>query len=212
MTAVVVALVDETGSMGSRRNETITGYNFYLDSLRDTSDQIFIKTFKFDAYIQEPMVRPLTEDALLVSDAPRLSIHNYTPRGSTPLYDAVGKAIIAAERLADQKGTTRVTLVIQTDGQENASTEYSFERIKMLIAAKKEMGWNILFLAADLGKTGYVMAQGLGVSTANTMSYASFNSVDAFGAAANATRGYGLTGQSTGFSDDEKKKSGDTNG
>jgi hypothetical protein len=210
MTDIVIALIDETGSMLSRLNETLVGYNTFLDGLRENVNVTYIKTYRFDKYMNEPPIRPLTDEALLVGDAPRLSRQNYSPRGNTPLYDAIGLAIGAGERLAKAKGASNVTVMIQTDGLENASTEFNYDRIKRLIADKQKANWNFLFLAADLGISGYTMSQGLGIGAAQTMSYNSTSSSEAFGAAARSVRGYGATGQSTGFSDEEKRKSGDT--
>lgn len=210
--SVVVAVLDETGSMSIRMGETITAYNVYLDGLREANDtQIFIQTLKFDRYGTEPTVRFLYPAfAVPIREATALSVENYSPRGNTPLYDAIGQGIGVAEQIARQQNTSRVTLMIQTDGMENASSQFGFHRIKELIAAKQAMGWQIIFLAADLGKSGYDMAAGIGVHVNSTMSYTGGLSQNAFASAAGATRNYGVTGQSTGFSSEEKAKAGDT--
>lgn len=208
--AVVVCLIDETGSMALRHTETITAYNSYLAGLReDLEQQIHLLALKFDRFGDEPTVRPLGE-AAWVHHAPELTKENYRPRGNTPLYDAIGVGVREAETMAARVGTTRVTLMIQTDGMENASQEFTYAQVRTLLDLKKSAGWNILFLAADLGAAGYRMAATLGVSSAHTMSYVSGNSVEAFAGAAASTRSYGVTGQSTGFSDEDKDKAGDT--
>lgn len=207
---VVVCLLDETGSMLARRQETIVAYNSFVNSLREESGQtIFIQTLKFDRYSNEPVVRPLTTEAIPVRDAPTLGNWNYVPRGNTPLYDACGLAVAEAERIRVLVRATRVTLMIQTDGEENASREFSHSTITELLAHKKDAGWNILFLASDLAQTGYAVSRSLGLNAGQTMSYTTCNSNAAFASAARTTRNYGATGQSTGFTDEEKTKSGD---
>lgn len=209
--SLVVALIDETGSMAIRRGETITAYNAYITELqKDKKTDTTIQTFKFDKYAQEPVLRPLTPEPQAISNAASLNWINYVPRGMTPLYDAIGQAFTFASKHAPASG--RVTVMIQTDGAENSSVEFSYVQIRELIDIKQRAGWNILFLAADLQAQGYSMAQHLGVTTSNTMSYAGSNSKEAFASAAIATSSYNAGGTSRGFSIEQKRKSGDNVG
>src|SRR5262249_15514886 len=87
----------------------------------------------------------------------------------TPLYDAIGRGIgILDEVLEGKRG--KAILAIMTDGQENASREFSHEKITALIKARQELGWVVTFLGEglDVAKQGTAM----GAMAANVASYA----------------------------------------
>lgn len=210
-TAIVVILLDETGSMMDRLEETIVAYNATLAELSATpSTVIYLQTLKFDRHFEEPISRRLTPESVRVEVAPRLSKTNYTPRGQTPLYDAIGHAIYEADRLKAAHGAVRVSVLIQTDGQENSSREFSFALIQKMIDERKKSGWNILFMGADLKDVGYAMAGSLGIPKSHTMSYTTANSSQAFAASGNVLRSYSVGARSEGFTQEQKKSAGDT--
>lgn len=90
---------------------------------------------------------------------------NYTTRGMTALYDAIGKAFAMVD--ANEKN---VFVSIVTDGEENDSKELSHAKVKELIEGKKKLGWTVTFM----GTTEMAVrdAQSLGVSRGNTMTFA----------------------------------------
>jgi len=77
------------------------------------------------------------------------------PRASTPLYDAMGRGILDLEawlaRQPDGARPGKVIFVVVTDGQENASREFDRKRVNRLVKAKKHLGWDFVFLSADMG-------------------------------------------------------------
>jgi hypothetical protein len=90
------------------------------------------------------------------------------------LFDAVGRAIRETdEQLEHLPEDTDVVLVILTDGEENASTEFSLEAIKSLIAEKEKAGWAITYMGAS--SEAWHGAQSLGVPVGATMNYAGDN-------------------------------------
>lgn len=78
----------------------------------------------------------------------------YQPRGSTALVDAIGRTIISMsdriESMDESKKPTRVVVAIVTDGLENASHEFTAEKVKALVNEKQELGWDFIYLGADL--------------------------------------------------------------
>src|ERR1700692_92901 len=86
---------------------------------------------------------------------------HYVPRGNTPLYDAIGECI----RRTDPKGRAAIVLVI-TDGEENASSEFTRESVKTLLKEKESEGWTFAFLGADIDS--YAVGGSVGVSPSNT--------------------------------------------
>ena len=89
----------------------------------------------------------------------------------TPLYDAIGKTVADTEKvLKEIKGKPAVICVVQTDGQENCSQEYSLSKIRSLIAEKEKDGWTFVYLGANLDAAKE--AAFIGVNVANTVAYA----------------------------------------
>jgi hypothetical protein len=112
-------------------------------------------------------------DAVRLADVPDLNIDTYEPRGTTALLDAVGRTVAATEaRLAARtkkrakKGkapeSTRVVVVIITDGLENASTDHSVDDVRKSIERlERDAGWSFVFMGAGIEAFG--QAGGLGV-------------------------------------------------
>ena len=201
MTKVAVTfLLDETGSMMSIKDDTIGGFNQYLSTLKAMDGEVSFSLLKFDSNRVEKVCigKPVAEVAELTSET-------YTPGALTPLYDAAVKAIKATEPSA---AGAKVIVVIQTDGQENASREYKRADLADLIKEKTAAGWEFVFLGA--GIDAYGEAQSLGINVANTMSYDRHNSGQTFRAMASNTVAYaaGLSA-SMGFSSEQKLDAGD---
>lgn len=76
------------------------------------------------------------------------------PRGMTALFDAIGHEVertgrdLAAMEPSERPGL--VSLVIVTDGNENASRSHSVDQVKgMLAHQRSQFGWDVRFLGAD---------------------------------------------------------------
>ena len=79
---------------------------------------------------------------------------DYVPRAGTPLFDAIGSLVARADerikrRERDGQPEEDQTLIILTDGLENASREFTGPQIAALLDARKEMGWAIAYLGAN---------------------------------------------------------------
>ena len=91
---------------------------------------------------------------------------DYNPGGLTALYDTIGIAISETEKhktnLKQRHRPDMILMVIITDGQENASREYSSLTIKSLIEKnEKRENWQFIYLGADL--SNFVDADTLGI-------------------------------------------------
>lgn len=174
-TTFVSFLLDETGSMEDIKDDTIGGFNQYLASLRQPeSGQVEFTLVKFDSnridkvYVGTPIndVQPLTKDT-------------YKPGAATPLIDAAVKILRATdEALQKRTDSPRVLVVIQTDGHENASREYSLAHLQDLIKEKTALGWQFVFLGA--GIDAFSQASSWGISASNALSYRRGNSQATF--------------------------------
>lgn len=198
----VMFVLDETGSMMSVKGQTISGFNEYVGALRDGKGgkNVRFSLVRFNSCrISDSLV------GVKLDDVPELIESGYQPDCTTPLYDAIGRGIQALEKVVD--GTKDAALmVIQTDGQENASKEYTRQGIFDLIAEKKKAGWTFAFLGAD--QDAYAASAQFGIPAGNTVSYASANTRQTFGAAAAASVNYARSGgaQTAHLFDDDKAK------
>jgi uncharacterized protein YegL len=146
----IISVLDRSGSMETIQTEAIGTYNTFLKEQREMPGAVKLTTILFDdhydvLYEQEPL-----------ESVPDLDNQTFVPRGMTALYDAVGKTIqTVSERLAKTKEDdqpAKVIMVILTDGEENASKEYTGTKISALIKAKQEQDWEFIYLASDLNQ------------------------------------------------------------
>lgn len=142
----VVILLDRTGSMEAVKKETITGFNTYLDGLKDAKGTVSITVVQFDSESIDKLC-----DGTSIKDAPRLNAENYKPRAWTPLYDALGKTLQSTKENSNGEKVLFVTL---TDGQENASLEWNDKKVKKLMKEMEEKDeWTFAYIG--IGPEGW---------------------------------------------------------
>ena len=205
---LITLLLDRSGSMASIKDDTIGGFNAYVDTLKaaDANDIDF--TFlQFDSNSIDKICV-----AVPVSQAPRLDESNYVPGASTPLIDAAYKTIKAVEKSLDGRpADSKIIVCIQTDGQENCSTEHTWHDLNLLIKEKTAAGWQFNFMGA--GIDAYQAASAMGIGAAATMSYDKGDIVAsraAFAASAQNMRAW-VRGDAVKmeFTDEQKSQAGD---
>ncbi len=207
-TTLVVLVLDRTGSMESSRDQIISGFNEYIEGLKNTEGAEFLLTLLlFDKYGDEHLAIDIPYKAAPLDDVKPLTRETYVPRGLTPLYDAIGHGMQVVEQ---GSGYDKVIFVIMTDGEENSSKEFTRDKIFTLIDAKKGLGnWTFAFLGAD--QDAYAASAAIGIGAGNTMSYDSANTKATFGGLTNATSGAALSKDqsSTNFFGGNGDKKGD---
>jgi hypothetical protein len=157
----ITVILDRTGSMESIRDDTIGGFNNFLEGQKDQPGQATLTLVQFDT--QDPY--EVIHSFAPLRDVPPLTRESYVPRAGTPLLDALGRGMNDLEkRLSAMKKADRpskVVMVVVTDGQENSSREFRRDRIvKMIESHRKKDGWQFMFLSADLDAIGDAMAVG----------------------------------------------------
>lgn len=141
----LVALADVSGSMSSIADDVVGGWNALLEQQRAEGTDVRVTFVKFDSENPSDIVHLQVP----ISEVLPLSPADYVPRGGTPLLDALGRLIaIVQQRVATDGGS--VVFVVITDGQENASGEFTLAQIRELIAAREADGWQFVFLSADM--------------------------------------------------------------
>lgn len=145
----LVFILDKSGSMSGLEKDTIGGFNSLLDQQRKVDGECVITTVLFDNRYE------LLHDRIDIRAVQPITGKEYFVGGSTALLDAIGKTIHKIG--AVQKNTTedyraeKVMFVIITDGEENASRNYSSIQIREMIQRQKERyGWEFIFLGANI--------------------------------------------------------------
>jgi hypothetical protein len=200
-------VLDESGSMMIREDETRKTFNDYFDEIEKEDSSAKVTVAKFSQgwpYTEE--IRFLCRNES-VENMPYLDTSNYVPSGGTPLLDAVGRTI----RELEQTTADRYLLVILTDGQENASREFTQAQIKSLIRDKEASEkWTVVFLGA--GVDAWSGAQFIGITTPGTVfgySGAKGTTEDTGKSLSSATRSYlasNLTADTNFLAEEKKKK------
>lgn len=170
-TAHITMILDRSGSMGIVQSDVIGGVNTFVKDQKKVPGKCTLTMVQFDS-INPYEVLQDCQELSKVSDTV-LTPENYIPRGSTPLFDAIGRGIVntaaAIAKLTDKP--ERVYFVIQTDGQENSSAEYNLQRIQTLIKEYTDQHkWNFVFLGANIDAVA--VGGNLGISKGSTMSNA----------------------------------------
>lgn len=165
----ITFIIDRSGSMSRLRLDVIGSFNTFVDDQKKVEGVATLTRVQFDDRYQ------VDTDAVDIQTVAHLCTSTYVPRGNTAMYDAIGKTIVAAgERLAalpEEERPEKVIVLIQTDGQENASREYTAEAVKSLIQEQQDKySWEFVFLGANIDAVG--AAKGLGIDVANAMKYA----------------------------------------
>lgn len=189
-TTIVSFLLDRSGSMISCCDDTIGGFNSYIDTLNgDGTADVSFSLVLFDSTSIDKLYVGVP-----INQVKALDRKSYVPRDSTPLIDACVKTIHAtAEAAAKAGGTSKVVVVFQTDGQENASRQYKMSDLQDLIKEKTAAGWSFIYLGC--GFDAYGDAMKMGVSGVNTMSYGRADTAPAFAATASNTKQYMASGR-----------------
>ncbi|WP_207064022.1 vWA domain-containing protein [Motiliproteus sp. SC1-56] len=134
----ILCVLDRSGSMGSIMDEAIAAFNHFVEQQKQLPGKAKLTLAAFDDRYELILKR------VKISDVPSLNRSAVEPRGMTALYDAIGRTISSAK-------TDRQTIcLIQTDGYENASQEYSAKQIKELIKQKEGDGWEFVFIGAGV--------------------------------------------------------------
>ena len=145
----LVFIVDRSGSMAGMETDTIGGVNAVLEKNRAVEGETIVSIVLFDHETQ------VLRDRVPIKDVPKLTDRDYQVRGCTALLDAVGGSVEFIERiqryLPEEVRPGKTIFVITTDGMENASSRYSYEKVRRMVEQKKEKdGWEFLFLGANM--------------------------------------------------------------
>ena len=144
-------ILDESGSMEVVREATIRGFNELVQSVQglarefaDKKQVVSLTTFN-GAGIRETL---FLQDASALQP---LTLADYRPDSMTPLHDAIGQSVSKLRNVLATTGAVdyQVLVTVLTDGEENASKEFTRPVIRQLIEQLKEQGWTFTYIGAN---------------------------------------------------------------
>ena len=210
---IIAVVLDESGSMTSCWDQTIDGFNEFVQGQRNAENAGDAKLTlnKFDA----PKIETVFADRPL-AEVPALDKTNYRPNGGTNLLDCIGYTIEQVnDSLAKLKKKERpgVIITIMTDGAENASRSFTNQQIKDMVKAAEDADWTFTFLGANIDS--FAVGSTFGMSVQNSVNYSTTNmgaTMAAVSASTTRMRSAKLAGSTTAdiyasglYTDDEKK-------
>lgn len=185
MKTEIIAITDRSTSMGTIRDAVIKGFNAFVAEQKGVAGEARMTHVQFSGHDGYKVVYqgvPLEEVVPLDRDG-------YDPIGSTALHDAIGRTLEQqGKRIHDEGWADQVIVAITTDGEENASLEYTHAQAEQMIAHAKKHGWHFVFLAAN--QDAFVKAASYGISAATTANFvaSAAGAMDAYATISGMTR------------------------
>ncbi len=201
-------LLDRTGSMGPIWDEALGSVNAYVDALSkpddgavpDPGEKVTLAVFDHHSGLQFDILRK----GVLLPDWKKVTNDDATPRGMTPLFDALARTV----SLAEADNPARAVIVVMTDGAENASKEVTKDGAKAALDRARARGWEVIFLGADFAKFGDAGAVGVAGSKSMAMAPGMFE--DSMRKLAAKNRQYfAARSESVDFNDEDRAESGE---
>ena len=152
----IIFIMDRSGSMTGFSEDTIGGFNSFIEKEKEKDINTYVTTILFDNDYE------ILYERKEINKVEKLTEKEYWPRGTTALLDAIGKTITSFERKIDGKAL----VVIMTDGYENASVEFSKKQIKEMI---DKHDWEFIYLGAEIDS--YSEASQFGFSKSRIANY-----------------------------------------
>lgn len=188
-TTHIIAVLDRSGSMASVAKDAIGGFNTFLAEQKKLKDKATFSGLLFDDQF-EPMNGGKVVD---VKDVPELTDKTFVPRGTTALFDAIGKSVNSYKAEVNSKKVKladKVLVIVVTDGYENASREFSMKDVADLVKYQKSQNWQFMFLCST--EDAITVGTSLGISKGNNFKFANTaqGNAQVYGKVSRATSSY----------------------
>jgi len=143
-------ILDESGSMQSIHKPAVDGLNETLQSIQSAqkTHKELQEHFVTIVFFNSNGIRTIMENKP-INQIEMLLHKNFIPAACTPLYDAMGISLSKLRYQLDENEKSQVLVTIITDGEENASKEYSGKMIKNLVSDLKSLGWVFAYIGAN---------------------------------------------------------------
>lgn len=141
-------ILDESGSMASAYEGTIDAFNHLLNNIKSTASEFEDQEHKVTFVSFNTSGRKYVSENCSPENIEKLSTKNYRPDGGTPLLDTIGFAVHHLRNQLENQDA-KVLVTIFTDGNENASREFSGPQIHALVESMEAKGWTFTYIGAE---------------------------------------------------------------
>jgi hypothetical protein len=174
---LVNVILDKSGSMNSKVQDVIGGFNLYISELaKELAVEYGFTLTLFDTAVA------MKYNSVPLAQVAKLDESSYRPSGNTALLDAIGNTV----QTANTAGFDKIITVIMTDGEENSSREWTLQGIRELVRSKESLGnRTFVFLGANID--AFMQGANLGVARPNAVRYDADNFVEVYGSLARRT-------------------------
>lgn len=158
-------VLDRSGSMDSIQEATISGFNEFKNSQAAEDGEAFFTLTLFDTEFDTLC------NAIPIREVSDLDRRTYRPTGMTALFDAIGHTMKITDDFVAANHPDQVLFVIMTDGFENASREYTSDRIFQMIEDRQKLAqYEFIYLGAN--QDSFAVARDMGVRAGRSLDYA----------------------------------------
>lgn len=181
-------ILDRSGSMTPLREVAVQGYNETLDIIRAAQkqhgleQQNLITLTLFNHFITNVF------DCDTVKDVSNLLMQDYMPEGATAMLDAIGISCSNLNAKLDSLENATAVVTIISDGEENASRMYTYDRVATLIDSMKEQG--VMFVFMGTNQNVQQTASQLHIDEFKYFEYSTNGMQEAWRSGMNASAGY----------------------
>lgn len=160
----LVFILDRSGSMSGLEADTVGGFNGMIEKQKKEKGEVVVSAVLFDD------VSEVLYDRVDIKKIPPMTDKQYFVRGCTALLDAVGSSVQYIKNvrkgLPKEERPEKTIFIITTDGMENASTMYSYAKVKEMIKKRQAKNWEFIFLGANIDAAAEADRMGIKASRA----------------------------------------------
>ena len=206
ITQEIVAIIDRSGSMSGKEEDTVGGINSALTIIKQDlkpGETVNVSVKLFDH--EEKMLFK----SLNINDVKPLELRQFVPRGQTALYDAIGSSLtyFMEKKLHNPNSYDKCLIYVTTDGCENCSKNFTAKTLKKLIASAQE-SYNIELIYLGANQDAILEASKIGIISSHAINYSetSEECISAYRSAANVANRQKSNGN-TAFTQTERSQS-----
>jgi uncharacterized protein YegL len=142
-------ILDESGSMSSIKTTIIQGFNELVQTIKGVelqfpSQEHFISLVSFNGLGQK--LHHFIDPAGKLN---QIDANSYQPNASTPLFDAMGFSLNKLRYALQGQADYNVLVTIMTDGEENASKEFTQKDVQKLVEELRQNRWTFTYIGTD---------------------------------------------------------------
>ena len=171
----MTVILDRSGSMSSIAEDMEGGINTLIEEQKKENGNCTFSLYKFDDVIEREFFFTNIESVGKIS---------LKPRGATALNDCLARSIIETgnflRNLKENERPGLVSIVIVTDGYENASVEYKDYSLVKKMIQEQELKYNWQFSYLGSNQDSMQVAQQYGLDASKVSNYNSNKAVNVF--------------------------------